>query len=80
MFLSSVCYHASNYIPLLHISNEVFLWCFQDFSRVPFAENASLKSCGMIFLPLQSSWLLDELSMDKRRSRQVMAMASFQQD
>jgi len=26
-----------------------FLWRFQDFSRVAFAENASFKSCGVIF-------------------------------
>ena len=40
-----------------------------------FAENALFKSCGMIFLPPQSSWLLDKLSIDKG-----IAMASFQQD
>ena len=35
---------------------------------VAFAENTSFKSCGMIFLPLQPSWLLDDLLMDKRGS------------
>ena len=42
---------------------------------VAFAENTSFKSCGMIFLPLQPSWLLDELLMDKGA-----VMVSFQQD
>jgi len=28
--------------------NQSFLWHFQDFSLVAFAENALLKSCGMI--------------------------------
>lgn len=42
---------------------------FQDFSHVAFTDNPPLfKSCGMMFLPPQPSWLLDDLLMDKRDS------------
>ena len=49
--VSSVCYHASCYIPCLYIEHRVplgFLWHFQHMYCVDFIENALFKSSGDI--------------------------------